>query len=242
MKCIKWLGAIVVIFIGSIAALSAVFPSATVRHRLTLETAIGGEPAIGSGVIEVSYRKNPQFLGAQSEIAINVRGEAVAVDLGSHGVLFALLKAGRDPRSGVEYLVLRAFGMPSGVPRPVEQGLAQIRSLNGKVVLPIGSLPTLVRFSDVDDPTTAERVDPEDFAKTFGPAAKFIRATVEIVPTGRWPWNRIGISGEAITTGIDNRLVWLNAPELLKGPLWDWRDPNYDYSNGLKLTDFKRGL
>jgi hypothetical protein len=151
----KWLAVTGVLLVALALVWTAAFPTATVRYRLTLEAEVDGRPVTGSSVIEASYTKNPQFLGAQSELIIGARGEAVTVDLGSRGALFALLRAGEDPRSGPDYIVLRAFGFPYGnVPRPVEQGVAKIRALKGKAALPAGSLPLLVRFRDISDPKT----------------------------------------------------------------------------------------
>ena len=37
-----------------------------------------------------------------------------------------------------------------------------------------------------------------------------MRATLEIVPVGIWPLNSLGITGEPITTNIDEKVRWLN--------------------------------
>jgi hypothetical protein len=76
--------------------------------------------------------------------------------------------------------------------------------------LPLTSLPLLVRFRDLDDPKTVERVDPLDLGKSFGTGVKLQRATLEIVPAGTWPLNDYGITGEQITTGISERLKWID--------------------------------
>ena len=80
-------------------------PSVTLRYRLTLNAQVEGRPVTGSGVIQVTYAKNPQFLGASAQISIAEKGEAVVLDLASRGVLFALLKGDRHPRSGSEYII-----------------------------------------------------------------------------------------------------------------------------------------
>lgn len=97
---------------AGVAAYVAAF-STTVRYQLTLEAEVDGKPKTGSGVIEVTYSKNNDPV-SQAEFSINVRGEAVALDLGSRGTLFALLKGGTDSRSGPDYIVLRAFDFPGG--------------------------------------------------------------------------------------------------------------------------------
>ena len=38
----------------------------------------------------------------------------------------------------------------------------------------------MVRFGDIADPKTVERVDPCDLAKSFGPGVQFARATIAV--------------------------------------------------------------
>jgi hypothetical protein len=205
----KWLSIVAVIIVAAVVIYRTAYPSVTVRYRLTLEAQVDGEPRIGSGVIEVSYSKQPE-LAQQHELGIEYRGEAVVLDLGPRGVLFALLKGGADNRSAPEWIVLRAFDFPGGsLPRPVEEGLKQVQHLSGKRELPLDSLPLLVRFRDLNVPSTVESVNPFDIARDFGAGAKLVRVTLEIVPAGIWPFSRYGITGEPITTGVEKRLTWL---------------------------------
>jgi hypothetical protein len=206
----KWLGIVAVIIVAAVVMYRTAYPSVTVRYRLTLEAQVDGQARSGSGVIEVSYSKQPE-LAQQHELGLEYRGEAVVLDLGPRGVLFALLKEDTDSRSGPEWIVLRAFDFPGGsLPRPVEEGVKQVKRLSGKRELPLTSLPLLVRLRDLNDPKTVERVDPLDIGKSFGAGAKLVRATLEIVPAGIWPFNRYGFTGEPITTGINLRLKWLD--------------------------------
>src|SRR5258707_10946399 len=124
----KWLKIFAALIIAAVVIFQLAFPSATVRYRLTLEADVDGEPATGSSVIEVSYGKKPRLLPNESELYVDVRGEAVALDLGQRGMLFALLKGGEDSRSGPAYIVLRAFNFPGGaLPSPVEKGIGDVR-------------------------------------------------------------------------------------------------------------------
>src|SRR4051794_40755694 len=101
-----------VVFIVGFAAYTYVF-STTVRYRLTLEADVDGERKSGSSVVEVIYSKNNDPI-SQAEFTIDVRGEAVILDLGPRGTLFALLMSDTDSRSGPEYIVFRAFNLPGG--------------------------------------------------------------------------------------------------------------------------------
>jgi hypothetical protein len=207
----KWLGILAALIVGAVVVYRVAFPSVTVLYRLTLEAQVDGEPKIGWGVIEVTYSKQSR-LATQRDLIVDYRGEAVVLDLGSRGTLFALLKADSDSRSGPETIVFRAFDFPGGAfpGSSVEEGLKELQRLSGKRELPLTSLPLLVRFRDTNNPMTVERVDPLDIGKTFGGGVKLVRATLDIVPAGTWPLNSLGITGEPITTGVNLRLKWLD--------------------------------
>ncbi len=205
----KRLGILLAIAFAGLAVYVAAF-SATVRYRLTLEAEVDGKLKTGSGVIEVNYSKNNDPI-SNAEFSIDIRGEAVVLDLGQRGTLFALLKGDTDSRSGPDYIVLRAFNFSGGaLPRPVTKGLSDVRKLSGKVELPLTSLPLLVRFRDINDPKTLEKVDPLNLDKSFGPGVKLTRTTLEVVSSGIWPLSWFGITGEPITTGVERKLEWLN--------------------------------
>jgi len=210
----KWLGIVGLLIVVALAAIVRYqigYPSVTVRYRLTLEAQVDGELKTASGVREVTYTKQPQ-LASQHELSIGYRGEAIALDLGARGTLFALLKGGRDERSGPEWIVLRAFDFDGGsLPRPVEVGVEQVARLSGKRELPLDSLPMLVRFRDPNDVRTVEQVNPFNIGERFGADAKLLRVTLEIVATGT-PFSSSGMSGEPITTGIERKLAWWNGP------------------------------
>lgn len=197
----KWLGVVgllIVIALAIVVRYDMAYPSVTVRYRLTLEAQVDGELKTASGVREVTYTKQPP-LAAQHELSIGYRGEAIALDLGSRGTLFALLKESRDSRSGPEWIVLQAFDFDgASLPSPTEAGIEQVARLSGKRELLLDSLPKLVRFRDINDPMTVE-VNPFNIAEHFGPNTSLIRVTLEIVP-----------ATEPITTGINKKLVWLD--------------------------------
>jgi hypothetical protein len=221
-----------------LVAYIAVF-NTTIRYRLTLEASADGVPKTGSGVIQVNYSKNNDPI-SRAEFSTSVRGEAVVLDLGPRGTLFALLKGGTDSRSVPEYIVLRAFDFPGGAfPGPITKGLSQVQHLSGKRELPLASLPLLVRFRDPNNPMTVEKVDPLDLEKSFGPGAKLNRATLEIVSSGVWPFNWLGLSGEPITNSIEQRLPWLAGT---KGGYLDGGLTSRNAPLGLHGGDFKTGL
>ena len=141
----KWLGIIAAVIAAAVVLYLIAFPSLTLRYRLTLEAEVDGEPKTGSSVVEVTYSKQ---INIRSDLSIGYRGEAVVLDLGSRGTLFALLKAGGDSRSIPETIVFRAFDFPGGIFQSgtVEDGLNRIRQLSGKRELPLRVCPCWSAF------------------------------------------------------------------------------------------------
>ena len=101
------------------------------------------------------------------------------------------------------------------------------------------NLPLLVRFGDLNNPMTIEKLDPLDLGKSFGPATKMNRATLEIVSSRIWPLNVLGISEEPITNHIEQRLPWLAGT---KGGYLDGGSTSRNAPLGLHGGDFKTGL
>ncbi|MBR1147367.1 hypothetical protein [Bradyrhizobium sp. AUGA SZCCT0431] len=229
---------------GVVVLWMTAFPSVTVRYRLTLDARVDGELKTASSVREVTYSKQSGF-ASQQELRVRYRGEAIALDLGSRGTLFALLTKDTDDRSGAEWIVLRAFGFSGGsLPRPVEEGLKEVSRLSGKRELPLDGLPMLVRFRDMNDPKTVVKVDPIDIGRSFGDGTKLVRATLEIVPVGIWPLNSVGIAGEPITTGIEKRLSWLAKHYDIKfdGQRFETISASLRLANSLASGAFKAGF
>jgi hypothetical protein len=223
------------------------FPSATLRYRLTLEAEVDGKPVAGSGVIEVTSALSPAVMTNASgpyAAQVIVRGQAVALDLADRGTLFALLKDnGRaGSRSGSDEL----FGGHDALSHPARppfdyHEVKRLRGLRLKTELPFSRLPLLVRFRDVDDPKTVERVDPNDLAASFGPGVRLVRATVEIVPAGWWPFNALGwpgaLAGVPVTVGIETKLGWLAE---LRGGYLHGGSTSRNAPFGLHGGDFQR--
>ena len=195
----KRLAIILAVLIGlPYVAIQILYPTVTHRYRLTLVADDNGKTVTGSGVIEASYWKKSQFMGSHGEYGSSARGEAVVVDFGGKGVLFALLTGGdKRTNANADWIVRTAFGIDRG--SPPDEELRKLRALIGKVDLQLGQLPLLVRFRDISDPKTVERVDPANLAASFGPGVKFVNATIEIVPSGLWPLNVLYQSAQSLT-------------------------------------------
>jgi hypothetical protein len=190
------------------------FRTITIAYRLTLEVRADGETHIGMGVIGAYWGRNVNPL-ATEVLASQVRGEAVAVDLGRYGPLFLVLWGKYDPTvlPGVVYgpityaqsLDYWSYLLELTRPKPPRE-------------IPRDVLPLLVRFRDINQPSTAECVDPDNMQASFPPGAQvtLVHATMEIV-------------NDPVTTGlVEKWLPWLGLPRqeggrLLTGPVWDFQ-------------------
>jgi hypothetical protein len=190
--------------------------TATINYRLTLEVEVNGVLHTGSSVIQTNWEWFSPWQRALAQRAYNVtaHGEAVVVDLGERGVLFALLTGPfygdrwsgsylTDPQQVLMRQILKhnlANQVDGVIPLEELAALSQRRDI---IAVPPLDLPMLVHFHDVSDPLSVEQVDPNNLAASFGPGVKLVRAS-------------LAITNDPITTGIQDRLPWLSG---LKGAL-----------------------
>lgn len=187
----------------------------TYRYRVTVEVDTPEGLKTGSSVIEVkTSRSGDHSIPSPNMLSYKVRGQAVTVDLGQRGKLFALLDSngyGVWAQGGLEMVV---------PPTPVEQATkmadeygyrrARALALKGPQELPRhlasqrpppkpsdppAAYPTLVRFRDITNSKSIERVDPDNLAVTFGQGVKLRRITLER-------------SYDPVTTGIEDNFKW----------------------------------
>lgn len=228
----KWIALALAVVVGLAAAAYLAwiwaFPSATVRYRLTLEVETNGQPVIGSGVIEVT-RQDTTSIGAIGGVGHKIKGEAVVVDLGERGLLLALLH-GREVRRAEDesfppYVILEAFATVLDKRATVIEQMRMLRARRPKADLPTRLLPMLVRFRDINNPTSVEKIDPDNLAAAFGPSVKLRRAAIEITE-------------DAVTHGIARRLQWLSA---LNGKYLDGGFTSRNAPLGLHAGNFQMG-
>jgi hypothetical protein len=186
--------------------LISVYP--TYHYRLTVEVDTPQGLRSGSSVIEVRASEVHSTLGgAGAEIS----GEAVAVDLPGGQVLFALLRS----EASVDWAKAAMEQVTPMPPLDTEtldhryaDWQAAIRANTRLNVLtpviapgrppfrPQPGYPMLVRFGDLRDPKSVEKVDPGNLAASFGPGFALRRITVQLTE-------------DDVTTGIGKRLGWL---------------------------------
>jgi hypothetical protein len=182
--------------------------SASYRYRMTVEVETPQGIKSGSSVMEVRLARG-MAIGDQSGVTSGVFGEAVVVDL-PDGPLFVLLQmpdAGPPLQDIVPYALLgRRSDGPDGVmgdgaklgrtwfseyraelPRTRENG----PRVSGN------NWPMMVRFRDINDPTSVQRVEPE----SVGVRRILLETT-----------------GDDVTAGIEKRLNWLTDGGLTLDP------------------------
>ena len=172
------------------------YPTCTFRYKLTAEVMTPDGMKTGSSVIEVSYSHYPDSGGGQSA-NLNMTGEADYVDLGAGKNLFVLLTnrvSGRNNQNGdTSRNFDRAKGALDAFALPIKMfGLMwkfgqepqlchdfAVASRIQKPEIPFGSLPTLVTFSDINNPNSVKVVQPDQFEGEFGAGYKFLKAKIE---------------------------------------------------------------
>jgi hypothetical protein len=214
------------VIIGIIAAwvlCESVIYDGTFRYRLTLTVDTPDGPRSGSGVIEVYIHTKEPTWGPIEARGVNpvLHGEAVFVDLGGGKPVIMLLAHGPQAAGdGFAFLPMRLLGGTWNT----QHKLTGKGELKGKLI------PTIVSFSDLNNPASARivyatgvegdldivsrarspgKVLIDRFSETFGPGYAFKRATLEMVPVGIWPLNLIGITGTPVTRGIERKVAWV---------------------------------
>lgn len=125
------------------------YPSGTWRYKMTVEVETPEGVKTGSAVREVTVISVPQFL-PEVRPTVKLKGEAVVVDLGERGVLFALLNGYKFEAASLPFYVF-----PSGKGGTTKEGIKYYKNLKaGPVHLEPAQYPKFVYFKDLNDPKT----------------------------------------------------------------------------------------
>ncbi len=209
----KKFGIAVAVLLGlGYGAWTILYPSTRVHARITIDVETPEGLKTGSSVHEVVFSLEPCPLCNTSgpKFRRHVRGEAVAVDLGERGTLFALLNGGggnypeADPVT--PFILEKLFGLKEDKDWRGAEAVRVLGRASGQADIPQNLLPFMVRFRDLNDPKTVERVDPDNLAASFGPGVKLNKAMIEI-------------TRDSVTTRIGKRLTWLDS-EIARYPGW----------------------
>jgi hypothetical protein len=195
-----------------LAACEGPFAEVTYSYRFKVLASVNGEERSGESVIKVRYR---YLKGSRTNLGTSYQakawGEAPVVDLGpDHGLLFALV-GGDFPEDGKT-----SFGVASTSVAAFrgEQTLQEYRtsiaasgarwqhiqslpSRTDVVELSLEDFPLLLRFGDLSDPRSVQKVDPENMEGSFGPGVRLQSITMQI-------------TDEPVTERIRSILPWLD--------------------------------
>jgi hypothetical protein len=184
------------------------------HQKLTIVVETPAGEARGASVTRIEKVSNkgslvlPEARGTRSYSF----GEAVVVEVMPGKWLFALLEG--EGGTGAGHWVYAAYDLtaaiaPNGYPS-FEAAMEKLgaQPMNVPVPVPLDGLPLLVTFTDITDPMTVQRVDPENLAASFGPGVRLKAVTLEITE-------------EPVTVGkVVEVLGWWNDPYYTTNPIW----------------------
>lgn len=147
MKLANWgkiLGIAVILVVTAAIAAEVAYPSATLRYKITVNIHTPEGIKTGSAVREVFIQRQPELPESVSHIV--PKGEAVVVDLGKRGIVFALFSSSDYQK------IFKAFPGPPGL---TPEGLKYYSSLKtAKAELTPDRYPMMVTFKDLSDPAS----------------------------------------------------------------------------------------
>jgi hypothetical protein len=220
-KILIGLGVLVVLAGAVVTWWTYEFPSATWRYKITVEVETPEGLKTGSAVREIGVFTDIK-IGDVGGGGAGVTGEAVVVNLGERGVLFATV--GEDFGYSVMF---RAFPYSKG--GLTKEGMEYYSNLkNAKTsLLAIDQLPRFVMFRDLNDPLSVKLVDIHDLSQNFGEGVKIKDITIET-------------TDEPMTWGVvDLYLPWLAE---IKSNIDGTRITTFGYlANRLDVGQFKKG-
>lgn len=162
----------------------------TYRYKLTVEVETPEGLRTGSAVRQVSWTKGMKITPEADTATMTHKGEAAIVDLPGGRTLFALMSP-----DGQETPML-AFGSARQSRRSDRSIKILTPPAKPEPVYGKSGYPRLVMFRDIKDPKTVEKVDPTNFAASFGAGYRLKRITAQIVD-------------EPVARDLKNILPWI---------------------------------
>lgn len=184
-SCPGILVAVVVVLLGACSG-----PDTEYRYKLTVEVETPEGVRSGFAVRQVNWAAGRKLTQEADTSSMSHKGEAVIVDLPNGQTLFALMSP-----DGQETPML-AFG--SARQTPATEGELKVLTPPESPEATYGNsgYPRLVRFRDISDPKTVEKIDPADLAKSFGTGYRLTLITAQVVD-------------EPVTVRVTNKLPWI---------------------------------
>jgi hypothetical protein len=193
------------------------------HQKLVLEVVTPRAVVSGGSVVKVKVGSTPDWMPFEGGGGMGgkVEGEASFVEVAPGRYLFALLSGGNEGR-----LAYSAFFPDPGMDNAERNDWLQ--DFKGSAAVSRSNDPRLVTFTDISDPTTVRRVDPDNLAATFGPGYRLRSVTLEI-------------TDEPVTEGeVERVLPWLGEypePPLVRSE--DIFHPTH-FGSSIKHGDFIR--
>jgi hypothetical protein len=204
-----------------LSACSSGAPS-SFRYKITVEVETPSGIRTGEAVREVRFYSRADRGGYGTA----ERGEAVAVDVAPGQTLFALISGdGEDfyaafPEARQRHGESRAAKAVEIWPDWPNRGHFRLDEHGRKLPTSQGAVfkppvPLLVRFRDIKDPKSLQKVEPDNLSASFGSGVKLRRIIVEACRLC------------SVTAEIDKRLVWWGHLERYR------RDPSNPFTSSL---------
>lgn len=231
---------LVVLLIGAPIALWGIaYPSGNTRYKITVTVETPEGIKVGSAVRSYHVQKTPEPLETIHPHT-SMKGEAVVVDLGKRGVVFAVM--GTDDY----WLLFNTYPYAKGA--MTAEGIRYYRSFKGgSTSLALKDRPLMVMFKDVKDPKTVTPVyrvsgtpipnsrnykyTVEDrFEEIFGKGVKLKDITIET-------------TNEPVTWGIEKQLPWIPFyyNQMLDGLTHNTIKSEHPLANSLASGSFSTG-
>lgn len=164
------------------------------RARMTVVAETSTGPRSGSSVIQINAAKNVRLLSEVHQGGAAVRGEAVILEM-PDGPVFILLSDRARNTNGLIDLAVQITKAFDPTVNSLDAGsfLATVREIESAAtirtaILPRADWPVMVRFRNINDPSTVEFVEPEEIG-----VKRIVLASTR----------------DTLTRRIDARLKWL---------------------------------
>ncbi|MBC8035622.1 MAG: hypothetical protein H7X89_00165 [Rhizobiales bacterium] len=200
--------------------------------RVVVETPNGSQ-ITGEAVSEGFIKKliGTERLGSGHVVGGRItHGEATVVDLGRGRYLFALLGTADESWYLPFYTFVEEFpkGYPNDDKKTYVDAAHEFVQVKGPRPVPPQKYPSLVTFTDINDPKSAKEVDPNNLAATFGAGYSLKSITLEI-------------TDEAATDGVVQEILpWIGDATVMENPGWKSLPIFNRETISQLLTDFRK--
>ena len=166
------------------------YPTYSWHQKMTIEVEAGGKIYSASNVIAMKVISEPRILPDAGSVDLSMKGEAVVLEFPGPKYLFALLRYKNRSLGPFYARDVFAANLGAGVfSGPGDYWAKATSRQRGKHTVPAGLYPLLVTFTDINDPASVKKVNPNNLAASFGAGYSLKSIMLEI-------------TDEAVTTGV----------------------------------------